>query len=43
MAAQQIECTRLVAYAMGWNDAMCGRVPRESSLSYVLGYLDARK
>ena len=30
-------------YSRGWNDAMLGREPRDTGLSYALGYLDAKR
>ena len=39
----QIEQARIRAYARGWNDAMLGRAPRDTGLSYALGYMDAKR
>jgi uncharacterized protein YbdZ (MbtH family) len=39
-----IEEQRITAWAAGWNDAMTGKPARkEACLSYILGFMDARK
>ncbi len=38
-----MEQHRIAQYGRGWIDAMCGRPPRSQSLSYSLGYLDAKR
>lgn len=43
MNAQMIERDRIARYMRGWNDAATGRAPREDSLGYALGYLDAMR
>ena len=43
MNSQQIEQQRVAAYQLGWNDAAAGRMPREATIGYLLGYSDARR
>jgi hypothetical protein len=43
MSAYQFEQTRIAEYQRGFNDAMRGRAPRSQSLTYALGYLDAKR
>jgi hypothetical protein len=38
-----IEQERVQQWGAGWNDAMLGKAPASQHLSYVLGYMDARR
>ena len=41
MDLEQHEALCIAQYCAGWNDAQCGRAPKDGPPSYALGYMDA--